>query len=81
MTIETLNHETAISASPSGEVLTTQQRVAIAKCAELATLVDRYTDAKGGGYHTTAIDSLVFVRCNTSRTIQTVSEPLFAMVV
>ncbi len=88
MTIKTLNRETAIGASPSGEVSLfscpkgcTERRVAIDKCAELAALIARHTDGKRGGYHTTAIDSLVFVRCNTSRTIQTVSEPLFAMVV
>jgi AraC-like DNA-binding protein len=81
MTIETLNPETAICASPSGEVLLTQQRLAIDKCEELATLVDRHTDGKGGGYHATAIDPLAFVRCSTSKTIQAVSEPLFAIVV
>jgi AraC-like DNA-binding protein len=54
---------------------------AIVKCAELATLIDRHTDSKGSIYHSTAIDSLVFVRCDTYKTIQTVSEPLFAMVI
>jgi AraC-like DNA-binding protein len=80
MTIEALNHNLAIDASLNGE-MPTQQRLAIAKCAELAALIDRHTDSKGGIYYPTAIDSLVFVRCDTCKTIETVSEPLFAMVV
>ncbi len=36
MTIETLNSETAIDASADGKILPAQQRLAIAKCAELA---------------------------------------------
>jgi AraC-like DNA-binding protein len=80
MTIEVLSHNLATDASPNGE-MPTQQRPAIAKCAELAALIDRHTDSKGGIYHPTAIDPLVFVRCDTYKTIQTVSEPLFAMVI
>lgn len=60
---------------------TLSHKAAIDKCAELAALVDRYTDGKGDGFRATAIDDLVFVRCNTSTTIQAVSEPLFAIVV
>ncbi|NJL56292.1 AraC family transcriptional regulator CmrA, partial [bacterium] len=60
---------------------TVSHKSAIAKCAELATLIDRHTDSKEGIYQPTGIDSLVFVRCDTCKTIQTVSEPLFAMVV
>ncbi|NJL54840.1 MAG: AraC family transcriptional regulator [Spirulinaceae cyanobacterium RM2_2_10] len=60
---------------------TLSQKSAIAKCAELATLIDRHTDSKGCTCYPTAIDSLVFVRSDTCKTIQTVSEPLFAMVV
>jgi AraC-type transcriptional regulator N-terminus len=88
MTIKTLNHKTAISASPSPETLPvscpkgcTQQHVAIDKCAELATLVERHTSSERSGYYETAIDHLVFVRCNTSKTIQEVSEPLVGIVV
>jgi AraC-like DNA-binding protein len=62
-------------------IKTLERETAINKCAELAALVERYTDGKGGPYHTTAIDPLVLVRCNNSKTIQAVSEPLFAMVV
>jgi AraC-like DNA-binding protein len=81
MTSQTLAHETAIGASLNRELLLTERRLAIAKCAELAALIDRYTDGKAGNYHPTAIDPLVFVRCDTTRTIETVSEPLFAIVV
>ena len=82
MTIKALNHETAIGASPSGEPLPAQQRrLAIDKCAELAALIAQYADGKTGGYHATAIDPLVFVRCDTTKTIEAVSEPLFAIVV
>jgi AraC-like DNA-binding protein len=81
MTIEALHHNLAIDASPNGEILSTQRHLAIAKCAELATLIDRHTDGKGGIYHPTAIDPLVFLRCDTCKTIQTVSEPLLAIVV
>lgn len=80
MTIEVLNHNLAIEASANGEILPTQGQLEIAKCAELATLIDRHTDSKGDIYYPTAIDSLVFVRCDTCKTLQTVSEPLFAMV-
>jgi hypothetical protein len=59
MTIEVLSHNLATDASPNGEI-PTQQHPAIAKCAELATLIDRHTDSKGGIYHSTAIDALVF---------------------
>jgi AraC-like DNA-binding protein len=89
MTIKTLNHETAICASPSPEALPfscpkgcTQQRFAINKCAELAALVDRHTNGKGDGAHATAIDSLTFRReCDPAATAQEVSEPLLAIVV
>ncbi|MBD1997989.1 AraC family transcriptional regulator [Oculatella sp. FACHB-28] len=81
MTVKTLNHEAAIGASPSREALLAQQRLAIAKCAELAALVDRHTSSERSGYYPTAIDPLVFVRCDNSKTIQDVSEPLFAIVV
>jgi AraC-like DNA-binding protein len=80
MTIEVLSHNLATDASPSGE-MPIQQHLAIAKCSELAALIDRHTDGKGGIYYPTAIDPLVFLRCDTRKTIQTVSEPLFAMVV
>jgi AraC-like DNA-binding protein len=60
---------------------TLSHKAAIDKCAELATLVERHTDSKKDGYHTTAIESLVFVQCNTSTTIQEVSEPLLGIVV
>jgi hypothetical protein len=56
-------------------------KAAIAKCAELAALVKRYTDSKGDGVRATALDSLVFVRCDTCTEIQEVGEPLFAIVV
>ncbi|NJM69856.1 MAG: AraC family transcriptional regulator [Scytonema sp. RU_4_4] len=81
MMIETLSHTTAIGASPNGEILSTQRRLAIDKCTELAALVDRHTSSERSGYYATAIDPLVFVRCDTSKTIQDVSEPLFAIVV
>jgi AraC-like DNA-binding protein len=60
---------------------TLRHQAAKDKCEELAALVERQTDGKGNGVHATAIDPLVFVGCNTSTTIQTVSEPLFAIVV
>ncbi|MBD2168882.1 AraC family transcriptional regulator [Calothrix membranacea FACHB-236] len=61
---------------------TKSSNVAVAKCADLAALVEQHTDGKGGSYHTTAIDPLVFVRqSNPCVTIQEVSEPLFAIVV
>jgi AraC-like DNA-binding protein len=81
MTVNTLDHKATRDASTDREALPTQQPSKIAKCAELAALIDRYTHGKEGNYHATAIDPLVFVRCNTSKTIQTVSDPLFAMVV
>ncbi|NJO40616.1 MAG: AraC family transcriptional regulator [Cyanobacteria bacterium CRU_2_1] len=62
-------------------IKTLERETAIDKCAELAALVDRYTDGKGGNYHATAIDPLVFVRCNTFKTVQEVSEPLLGIVV
>ncbi|MGC1308413.1 MAG: AraC family transcriptional regulator [Phormidesmis sp.] len=80
MTIKTLSHNLANDASPNGE-MPAQQRPAIAKCAELAALIDRHTDSNGDIYYSTTINSLVFVRCDTCKTIQTLSEPLFAMVV
>ncbi|NJN31390.1 MAG: AraC family transcriptional regulator [Synechococcales cyanobacterium RM1_1_8] len=55
---------------------------AIDKCKELAALVDRHTNHQGNGFHTTAIDSLVFIReCDPATTIQTISEPLLGIVV
>ncbi|MGL4618355.1 MAG: AraC family transcriptional regulator [Chroococcidiopsis sp.] len=52
------------------------------KCKELAALVARHTDNQGNGAHTTAIDSLVFMRESDPATaIQTVSEPLLSIMV
>lgn len=74
MTIETRNHEAAICAS--------QQRFAIANCAELAALVDRHTTGQGNGAYTTAIAPLEFMRQSDSVTaIQGVSEPILGIVV
>jgi AraC-like DNA-binding protein len=81
MTIDALNHKSAIDASPNGAILPTQRQLAIDQCAELAALINRHTDPQASGYCTTAIEPLVFVRCSTSQTIQEVSEPLFAIVV
>ncbi|WP_026732715.1 hypothetical protein [Fischerella sp. PCC 9605] len=82
MTIKTLNHETAICAYPSPEASPSQQRFAIDKCEELAALVARHTDGKGGGAHATAIDPLVFVRKDDTCTeIQEFCEALLAIVV
>lgn len=81
MTSKTLSHEVAIAASTNGETLPIQQQLAIAKCAELAALIEQHTSSERSGYYPTAIDSLVFVRCDTSKTMQDVSEPLFAIVV
>ena len=65
MTIERLSRETAID-----------------KCEELAALVAQQTDGKGNGDHATAIDPLGFMReCNPSTAMQSVSEPLLAIVV
>lgn len=77
----TLSHEVAIAASTHGEILPIQRQLAIAKCAELAALIEQHTSSERSGYYPTAIDPLVFVRCDTSKTMQDVSEPLFAMVV
>ncbi|WP_088889220.1 AraC family transcriptional regulator [Leptolyngbya ohadii] len=82
MAIKTLNHRNMISISSCKETLSAQQSVAVAKCAELATLADQHTDGRGEGYHSTAIDPLFFVRqSNSSISIQEVSEPLFSIVV
>jgi len=90
MTIKTLDHETAISASPSKEAefsglasrTPTQQGFAIDKCTQLAALVDRHTDGKRDGAHATAIAPLGFLKqSNTSTTMASVSEPIFALVV
>lgn len=57
-------------------------KIAIAKCEELAALIDRHTHQQGNGFHATAIDSLVFLReCAPVTTIQTISEPLLGIVV
>ena len=57
-------------------------QTAINKCAELAALVDRHTNSKGSGAHTTAIDSLEFMReSKPSTAFRGVSEPLLAIVV
>ena len=65
MTIERLSRETAIH-----------------KCEELAALVAQQTDGKGNGAHATVIDPLGFMReCNPSTAMQSVSEPLLAIVV
>lgn len=81
MTSKTLSHEVAITTSTNGEILPIQRQVAIANCAELAALIERHTSSERSGYYPTAIDPLVFVRYDTSETIQDVSEPLFAIVV
>lgn len=81
MTSKTLNAEGVIAASTNGELLPIQRQLAIAKCAELAALIERHTSSERSGYYPTAINPLVFVRCDTSKTIQDVSEPLFAIVV
>lgn len=82
MTSKTLSHEGAIAPSTHGEILPIQRQLAIAKCAELAALIEQHTSSERSGYYPTAIDSLVFVRCDTSKTMQQdVSEPLFAIVV
>jgi hypothetical protein len=81
MTIQTLNCDPAIAASPNGEISPMQRQMAIDECTELAALVDRHTDSRESGYCATAIEPLIFVRCSTSKTIQEVSEPLFAIVV
>jgi AraC-like DNA-binding protein len=81
MTVEELNHDLAIDASLNGDILPTQRQLAIDQCAKIATLIDRHTDSKGNIYYPTAIDPLVFLRCDTSKSVQAVSEPLFALVV
>lgn len=81
MTSKTLSHEVATAASTHGEILPIQRQLAIAKCAELAALIERHTSSERSGYYPTAIEPLVFVRCDTSKTMQDVSEPLFAIVV
>ena len=81
MTSKTLSHEAAIAASTNGEILPIQRQLAIAKCAELAALIERHTSSERSEYYPTAIDPLVFVRCDTSKTVQDISEPLFAIVV
>ncbi len=82
MTAKTLDHRTTTSISSDEEILSAQQSVAIAKCAELAALVGQHTDGGGEGYHPTAIDPLVFVRqSDPCIIVQEVSEPLFAIVV
>lgn len=61
---------------------TQNHQAAIAKCAELAALVARYTDGKGNGTHATAIDPLGFTReCDPATAMRSVSEPLLAIVV
>jgi AraC-like DNA-binding protein len=55
---------------------------AIDKCEELAALVAWHTNDKGNGAHATAIDPLVLMReCNPTIAVQSVSEPLLAIVV
>lgn len=55
---------------------------AIDQCTKLAVLVDRHTDGKGNGAHTTAIDSLIFMReCDPAAAMHGVSESLLAIVV
>jgi AraC-type transcriptional regulator N-terminus len=81
MTIQTLNYDPAIAASLNGEISPTQRQMAIDECTELAALVDRQTNSQESGYCATAIEPLIFVRCSTSKIIQEVSEPLFAIVV
>lgn len=61
---------------------TLNPEIAVGKCAELAALVDRWTNRKGNGAHATAIDPLIFMReCDAPKAIQGVSEPLLALVV
>ncbi|MBF2084142.1 AraC family transcriptional regulator [Thermoleptolyngbya sp. C42_A2020_037] len=82
MTIKTLDHKTKSSISPGEEILSAQQSLAVAECAELARLADRHTNGRGEGYHPTAIAPLSFVRqSDPCIIVQEVSEPLFAIVV
>jgi AraC-like DNA-binding protein len=78
MTIKTLDHKTTSSISSGGETLSAQPHVAVAKCAELAALVDQHTDGRREGYHPTAIDPLVFVRqSNPCITIQDATQAAY----
>lgn len=81
MTSKALNQEATIATSSAGENLPIQRQLAITKCAELAALIEQHTSSERSGYYSTAIDPLVFVRCDTTKTIESVSEPLFAIVV
>jgi AraC-like DNA-binding protein len=52
------------------------------QCKELAALINRHTEAKGNGFHRTAIDKLDFGReSNVSTSLCGVSEPMLAIVV
>jgi AraC-like DNA-binding protein len=52
------------------------------QCKELAALINRHTEAKGNGFHQTAIDKLDFGReSNVSTSLCGVSEPMLAIVV
>lgn len=52
------------------------------RCQELATLVSRYTDGKGDGFHQTAIDRLEFQReSSVSTALHGVSTPILAILV
>jgi AraC-like DNA-binding protein len=61
---------------------TLSRTAALRKCTELATLVDRYTDGKESGLHTTVVDSVGFLReSDTSRVMRGVSKPILVIVV
>jgi len=61
---------------------TLSHKSAIAKCEELAALVDRHTDNQGNGVHATAIAPLEFMReCHPVAAMPDVSEPLLAIVI
>jgi AraC-like DNA-binding protein len=61
---------------------TLSHKSAIAKCEELAALVDRHTDNQSNGVHATAIAPLEFTReCHPVAAMPGVSEPLLAIVI
>lgn len=55
---------------------TPSHKAAIAKCEELAVLVERHTNGKGNGVHATAISPLVLVRCDRGWLISDAEPPL-----
>jgi hypothetical protein len=48
---KTLSPTTAIAASSTREILSTQQRLAIAKCAELAAIIEQHTNSETRNFH------------------------------